>query len=33
MHLAVLTKSGRKTVLQGLNLLGEHDKALRTFFP
>ena len=33
-NLAVLTKSRRKTVLQGLNLLGEHDKALRTlFFP
>ena len=33
-NLAVLTKSKRKTVLQGLNLLGEHDKALRTlFFP
>ena len=32
--LAVLTKAKRKTVLQGLNLLGEHDKALRTlFFP
>ena len=26
-NLAVLTKSRRKTVLQGLNLLGEHDKA------
>ena len=33
-NLAVLTKPRRKTVLQGLNLLGEHDKALRTlFFP
>ena len=33
-NLAVLIKSRRKTVLQGLNLLGEHDKALRTlFFP
>ena len=33
-NLAVLTKSRRKTVLQGLHLLGEHDKALRTlFFP
>ena len=33
-NLAVLPKSRRKTVLQGLNLLGEHDKALRTvFFP
>ena len=33
-NLAVLTESRRKTVLQGLNLLGEHDKALRTlFFP
>ena len=33
-NLAVLTKSRRKTVLQGLSLLGEHDKALRTlFFP
>ena len=33
-NLAVLTKSRRKTVLQGLNLSGEHDKALRTlFFP
>ena len=33
-NLAVLTKSRRKTVLQGLNLLGEHDKALRTLlFP
>ena len=31
-NLAVLTKSRRKTVLQGLNLLGEHDKALRTLF-
>ena len=32
--LAVLTKAKRKTVLQGLNLLGEHDRALRTlFFP
>ena len=32
--LAVLTKAKRETVLQGLNLLGEHDKALRTlFFP
>ena len=30
--LAVLTKSRRKTVLQGLNLLGEQDKALRTLF-
>ena len=33
-NLAVLTKAKRKTVLQGLNLLGERDKALRTlFFP
>ena len=31
-NLAVLTKSRRKTLLQGLNLLGEHDKALRTLF-
>ena len=31
-NLAVLTKSRRKTVLQGLNLLGEHDKAPRTLF-
>ena len=32
--LAVFTKAKRKTVLQGLNLLGEHDRALRTlFFP
>ena len=30
--LAVLTKSRRKTVLQGLDLSGEHDKALRTLF-
>ena len=33
-NLAVLTKSRRKVVVNGLNQLGEHDKALRTlFFP
>ena len=33
-NLAVLTKSRRKVVVNGLNHLGEHDKALRTlFFP
>ena len=33
-NLAVLTKSRRRVVVNGLNQLGEHDKALRTlFFP
>ena len=33
-NLAVLTKSRRKVVANGLNQLGDHDKALRTlFFP
>ena len=33
-NLAVPTKSRRKVVINGLNQLGEHDKALRTlFFP
>ena len=33
-NLAVLTKSRRKVVIDGLSQLGEHDRALRTlFFP